>query len=250
MNRGSTAALNRSFRRSESRLGSFQIFGKRTANPAHYHEMSGNKRPVRWARRVPREMIRRLYEREAQGILDEKLVDEVAFAFYARCLSIVKATEAYRGRAACPVCDNVIEHTHRSAEVLCCSQCSWQTTWREYRSSYQGKYLVTGNPGGAFAEYPRRLEAARTAREKMLAIDWLVHQVHSWTAEREAPRGRPAAVNLIEGTETKVVAFLDELTAGPSASAEEREAYSAWRKTLWLESERGRPDGPKARSGE
>ena len=191
---------------------------------------------------MPREVIRRLYEREAQGILDEELVDEVAFAFYARCLSIIAATEAYLGRAACPVCDHVITHGHRSAEVLRCGQCSWEMTWREYRRSYQGKYLITGNLGGAFTEYPRRLEAARTARERMLAIDWLMHQVHSWTLERDAPPGRPTAVNLIEGTETKVVAFLDELAAGLSASVEQKEAYSAWRKTLWLESERGRPE--------
>ena len=197
-----------------------------------------------WARRVPRELIRRLYEREAQGILDEELVDEVAFAFYARCLSIIKATKAYNGSAECPVCQNVISHSHRSAEVLRCARCSWQTTWRDYRRSYQGKYLITGNPGGAFTEYPRRLEAARTGREKMLAIDWLVHQVHSWALDREAPRGRATAVNLIEGTETKVVALLDELAAGPSAPLEQKESYAAWRRTLWLESERGQPGRP------
>jgi hypothetical protein len=201
--------------------------------------------PTQWARRVPRERIRRLYEREAQGVLDEELVDEVAFAFYARCRSIIRATEAYRGRAACAACANVIEHSHRSAGVLRCDRCGWETTWRDYRRSYQGKYLVTGNPGGAFTEYPRRLEAARTSRERMLAIDWLVHQVHSWSLEREQPIGRPAAVNLIEGNETKVVAFLDELAAGLSASAEQKEAYSAWRKTLWLESERHRSDVPR-----
>jgi hypothetical protein len=194
----------------------------------------------RWAPRVSRDLIRRLYDLESRGILDEELVDEVAFAFYARCVSIVKATAAYRGRAVCPVCEATIVHSHRSAEVLHCEGCGWETTWRAYRQSYQGKYLITGNPDGAFAEYPRRLEAARTHRERMLAIDWLLHQVHSWTIEQEAPIGRPAAVNLIEGNETKVVAFLDELAAGLSSSREQKEAYSAWRKRLWLESERRR----------
>ncbi len=217
-----------------------QLTGSRATDLPHYVTVSGNA-TLQWARRVPRELIRRLYEREAQGILDEELVDEVAFAFYARCLSIIKATKAYNGSAECPVCENVISHSHRSAEVLRCAGCSWQTTWREYRKSYQGKYLITGNPGGAFAEYPRRVEAARTPPEKMLAIDWLVHQVHSWTLEKDSPRGRPTAVNLIEGTETKVVAFLDELAVGLSASAEQKESYAAWRRTLWLESERSRP---------
>ncbi len=75
----------------------------------------------------------------------------------------------------------------------------------------------------------------------MLAIDWLAHQVHTWAPEGDAPRGRPAAVALIEGTETKVMAFLDELAAGLATSAEEREEYSAWRKMLWLGSEHSGP---------
>jgi hypothetical protein len=193
-----------------------------------------------WAPRVPRELIRRLYEREAQGIIDEELVDEVAFAFYARCQSIIQATEAARGRAACARCDHVIDHLVRGAEVLRCEKCGWELAWRDYRVSFRGKYLITGNPGGAFAEYLRRIETAKFSRHRLLAIDWLVHQVHSWTLEREAPIGRPAAVNLIEGNETRVVAFLDQLAAGLSASQEEKEAYSRWRRTLWLGSERGR----------
>jgi hypothetical protein len=39
---------------------------------------------VRWAPRVPRATIRRLYEGDACGLVDEELVDDVAFAFYAR----------------------------------------------------------------------------------------------------------------------------------------------------------------------
>jgi hypothetical protein len=199
--------------------------------------MASDQAP-RWARRVPREIIRRLYEREAQMILDQELVDEVAFAFYARCRSIVRATEAARGQAACAACEHVIPHAVRGAEVLRCEKCGWELKWSEYRRSYQGKYLITGNPEGAFSGYPRRLEAARTTRDRMLAIDWLLHQVHSWTLDQERPIGRPTAVNLIEGSETKVVAFLDELAAGLSATTEQKEAYSAWRSTLWLESER------------
>jgi hypothetical protein len=185
-------------------------------------------------------MIRRLYEREGQGILDNELFDDVAFAFYARCRSIVKATEAARGRATCGACEEIIVHSVRGAEVLRCDACGWEMEWREYRKSFHGKHLITGNPEGAFTEYPRRIEAARTPRDRMLAVDWLLHQVHSWTLEREHPIGRPAAVNLIEGNETKVVAFLDELAAGLDASDEKKQAYSEWRKTLYLRSARDR----------
>jgi hypothetical protein len=195
---------------------------------------------LRWAPRVQRQLIRRLYEREAQGILDEDLVNEVAFAFYVRCRSVIRATAAARGQAFCPGCEGTIAHSVRGAEVLRCSSCSWEMEWREYRKTFHGKYLITGNPEGAFTEYPRRLEAARTPRERMLAIDWMVHQVHSWTLERERPIGRPTAVNLIEGNESKVVAFLDELAVGFAASDAQKADYAAWRKTLYLPSERER----------
>jgi hypothetical protein len=193
---------------------------------------------IRWAPRVSRELIRRLYETDARGIVDEELIDEVAFAFLARCESILKATEAHLGRAACPVCGRTVEHQHRSASLLRCSGCGWAATWAEYRRSYQGKYLITGNPGGAFTEYMRRVKAAATAREKMLAIDWMVHQVHSWTQEKQTPVGRPAAINLIEGTETKVMAFLDSLANERWPSEEARQTHEAWRGRLYLDSER------------
>ncbi|MBI5289694.1 MAG: hypothetical protein HY873_12045, partial [Chloroflexi bacterium] len=43
---------------------------------------------IQWARRVKPEVIRRLYTRDAKGIVDEELIDEVGYAMYARCHSI------------------------------------------------------------------------------------------------------------------------------------------------------------------
>jgi hypothetical protein len=191
----------------------------------------------RWAPRVSRELLRRLYEADATGLTDDGLIDEVAFAFYARCESIRKATSAYLGRAPCADCGTEIEHRHRSAETLVCPNCTWSTTWADYRRTYQGKYLVTGNPEGAFAEYMRRIERARSPEEKMLAIDWMVHQVHSWTPSSEQPIGRPTAVSLIEGKETKVMEFLDDLASSQRLSSGSR--YEDWRSRLYLASERG-----------
>jgi hypothetical protein len=37
-------------------------------------------RPFRWARRVEQEKIRRLYETDARGIVDDELIDEVGYA--------------------------------------------------------------------------------------------------------------------------------------------------------------------------
>jgi hypothetical protein len=187
-------------------------------------------------------MIRRLYERDAMGIVDDELIDEVAFAFYARCQSIVSASTH---RVPCPICDRdfALEAPGLPLlrDVLRCPRCGWATTGSDYRRSIKGKVLITQNrdAGGPFAQYPRRLEAARTPREEMLAVDWLIQQIHSL----KMPRGRPVAVNLIEGTEAKVMAFLDELFTGSPAA---RDGYASWRSRLYLNSERGGGGSPRA----
>lgn len=192
---------------------------------------------IRWAPRVSRELIRRLYETDARGIVDEELIDEVAFALYARCRSIVDASNH---RVPCPVCGSSFEIPPPGypllRDILRCGDCGWATTGEEYRRSIQGKMLITQNRDntGPFVQYLPKLEAARSPRERMLAVDWLIQQVHS----HGMPRGRPVAVNLIEGAEAKVMEFLDQLFVGLASSPEEREAYVAWRKGLFLNSER------------
>jgi hypothetical protein len=47
-----------------------------------------------WARHVSREKIRQLYRQDAQGIVDEELIDEVGTALYARCQSILLLSSA------------------------------------------------------------------------------------------------------------------------------------------------------------
>jgi len=53
---------------------------------------------IQWAKKVSPNKIRRLYNLDAQGIMDEELIDDVAYTFYARCESILTVTEASRGR--------------------------------------------------------------------------------------------------------------------------------------------------------
>jgi hypothetical protein len=188
---------------------------------------------------VSRDLIRRLYERDAVGIVDEELIDDVAFALYVRCKSIMCAS---RNQVPCAGCGSEFllpgGRLPLLREELRCPACGWITTGKEYRRSVQGKLLITQNRTEAspFALYPARLEAARTPREKMLAIDWLIQEIHA----RHLPRGRPVAVNLLEGDEAKVMQFLDDLFTGPSKSQAELDAYEAWRTRLFLNSERSR----------
>jgi hypothetical protein len=53
---------------------------------------------IEWASRVNPGAIRRLYETDARGIVDEEQIDDVGYALYWRCQSIIAATEAYDGR--------------------------------------------------------------------------------------------------------------------------------------------------------
>jgi hypothetical protein len=61
-----------------------------------------------WAPRVPPHTIRRLYETDARGIVDEEQVDEVGYALYARCRSILRVTAAHGHHATCPRCERTI----------------------------------------------------------------------------------------------------------------------------------------------
>jgi hypothetical protein len=190
----------------------------------------------RWAPRVSRELIRRLYRAEADGLAAEELIDEVLFALYARCQSVLDATAAVKGRAPCPSCRARIDHSVRGRHLLRCADCGWECLWSDYRKTIHRRYLITwGSAEGPFSEYLRKVAVARDPAAKMLAIDWIVTQVHSWTPELEASRGRPVAVNLLEGDETHVMAFLDEMFAGQS-----RLDYPGRRRRILLSSELNR----------
>ena len=49
---------------------------------------------IEWARRVPKSKIRRLYESDASGLLDEDLLEEVGSLLLQRCKSILNVADA------------------------------------------------------------------------------------------------------------------------------------------------------------
>ena len=66
--------------------------------------MERHDRP-RWAPRVSHRLIRELYEKNAAGIYDEDLADEVGYAFLARADSLVQTNRAHYDHVVnCPVC--------------------------------------------------------------------------------------------------------------------------------------------------
>ena len=158
---------------------------------------------VRWAPRVAPYKIRRLYETDALGLVDEEQIDDVGYALLARCESILEVTAAHRhGRIRCPRCRaDVRRHGDPTDpatrdEVIRCGACGWATTWRAYHQTYRGKRLFGANAVPAFAAFARDFTRAATPRQKMVAIDQLIHEVHRAST---GAIGRPAVVNVIEG---------------------------------------------------
>jgi hypothetical protein len=191
-----------------------------------------------WAPRVSQALIRRLYRAEARGLLDEDLVDEVGVALYARCESILRVTEAHRGRIACGACAAVIEvadgaHWRKRRAPLVCPACGWATTWSAYLASYQKQRLHSGSAEPVFAGFLRAYPHARTPRQKMLAIDRLLHEFHQ---HFQFGLTRPAAANVIEGNVRDLLHLLAELAGErPAAAAHEwrsRAEESAFRRYL------------------
>jgi hypothetical protein len=165
---------------------------------------------IRWAPRLRPEKLRRLYATDARGILDEELLDEVAYALYARCDSILAVTESIGGKTRCPRCAFMIA-PGEEGELLC-PDCSWQASRADYHKTWEHQQLNGTNARGVFQKFVRRLPLMRTPHEKMRLIDWLIHQCHV-DARRGTP-GRAVAKNLIEGSSRAIRELLEELAYG------------------------------------
>ena len=168
---------------------------------------------VQWASRVNPALVRRLYETDARGIVDEELIDTVGHALYARCQSILQATEAHAGRIICPECGALVIRASTPSDrqaILDCAGCGWRVRWVEYFKTFQGKHLNGGGALAFHAEFVEGFRRARSPQEKMLAIDRLIHAFH-W--ELVQSPGRSAARELIYAKRYQdVLTFLDTLT--------------------------------------
>ena len=169
---------------------------------------------VRWAPRLRPEKLRRLYETDARGILDEDLVDEVAYALYSRCESILTVTESIWGKTQCPGCGIIILS---SEWQLQCPGCGWQAAREEYHKSWEHQQLNGTNAIEIFREYVRRLPQAGTPQEKMRLIDTLIHAVHCDV--RRGTYGRQVARNLIEGKSQRIAELVDSLAYGDHSTS-------------------------------
>ena len=186
---------------------------------------------LQWAQRVSPAKIRQVYNLDAQGIMDEELIDDVAYAFYARCESILTVTEASMGRIKCPECGGVIlRHSVDKEQVIKCLDCSWEITWGAYFRSYHQKQLHGGGAVDVFQDFMAKLPLAKTPQEKMILIDRIIHECHK--SLKEGEYNRPAAVNLIAGTMIETIRLLEGLAYGSGNIPSSSEVYEVWRKKM------------------
>lgn len=169
---------------------------------------------IRWNPVISREKIRRLYQSEVSGIIDEELLEDVGLALLLRCESILMVSS---NRVPCPACDGIFElkpiaRRRSSDELHNCPNpdCRWSVTWGEYHKSWTKQRLFGGKAISAFRSYTSAYPAAKDAAKKMIAVDQLLHAFH-WDLKMNAPN-RLAADNLIDGNHAQVVALLEEIS--------------------------------------
>jgi hypothetical protein len=190
---------------------------------------------IAWAGRVPRHKIKRLYESEAQGLLDDELCDDVAWSIWERCRDILTVTRAHTGEATCPRCEGAVQRTSfRKDEILRCS-CGWSMGWDVYFRSYRRKQLVGGGAIPFVAEFAEALPKVKGSRAQLLLIDRLINRwhwdlTHPHRDDAKHVAARPAAINVIGGTGSEILQLFDDLAGYASddpALRANREAFEA-----------------------
>jgi hypothetical protein len=180
-----------------------------------------------WAPRLRPQLLKRLYQTDAQGFQDLELCDEVGMILYMRCRTYLLVR---RGEVECPVCRTVFKvnglGNWRDASQTHCpnERCTWFTTRATYRQSIHNHYASPGRALQAYQAFYERYPHARTYGQKMVLIDQLIHQFH--VDEKTGGAVKSIASRLFEGNKKAVVRFLDEL------SARDPDAKQAWRRTM------------------
>jgi len=161
----------------------------------------------KWTPCVSRHSIKRLYNLDAKLVYDEELVDEVGYAMYARCLQGRDETILnYSGKLLCHNCRTV--HVSPANGIITCS-CGYTYIFHEYRKSFQKARMPSGAATPFFNEFINKWERAKTYQDKMLAIDYVIHECHL-NMISNVKRGF-AGCNLIQGNKKQVSEFILEL---------------------------------------
>jgi hypothetical protein len=117
------------------------------------------------------------------------------------------------------------------AELLKCPVCAWQVRWRVYvKEAESTGNIHAGHAQQAFERYLQTYPRCQKAKEKIVAIDQLIHEFHWLILEdgKLPEAAKPAGVNLLQGSSTQVLDMLNELTYGKDAPPEMLEIRELW----------------------
>jgi hypothetical protein len=179
-----------------------------------------------WAGKVSRRDIQRLYDSDAQGMLDDDLLNQVLYTIHTRVCDMIEVREAQQfGRVKCRGCGAPIPQPflmggRNKDKTLSCAACGWETTCGAFFQSYTGKDLLPGSRADLFLEFLDRFPAARTPQAKMALLDWLIHAFHV----QSGVSGRLVAMNVVQGSREQLIALLSELACSDASTA----AKQAW----------------------
>lgn len=162
----------------------------------------------RWPAKVSRRKLEQLYISEARGLLDEDLLDDVGFSFFARCDQALKIRELMdKGQLICHNCGALLSAKSYTDPIECA--CGYSYTYREYRRSCNSASMPGGRATPIFKAFADGWQRCSDAKSKMLLIDRLVHECHVTLMSGE--KGRSVCMNLIEGTTAQLSEMLERL---------------------------------------
>ncbi len=189
---------------------------------------------LNWSKRVPLEKIKRLYASDARGLLDSELLAKIGHDLYSRCSDIFEFWRACNGEVTCRQCGHTIRRNIHVAdgkgdlaEILRC-WCGWQLTWGDYLKRSSGHQLGASDVQLLVQHFIARWPQCKADQDKLLLIDWLIHQFHV----KLIGMGNPFGINMLSGGSQEVLDFLNTLAYGDTAThqAEMRHIHEIWQR--------------------
>lgn len=164
-----------------------------------------------WCKKVSRNSLLKLYRSDAKGIIDQELLDDVGYSFFARCKQAQDTrTCLQNGQLICHQCGAVLMPTSYTGIVFC--SCGYGYTYREYRRSFHANNMPAGRATPIFDSFTMKWPGCKDSNDKMLLIDWLIHECH--VSLMSGLEGRSVCVNLIEGTKQQISDLITKLAYG------------------------------------
>ena len=165
----------------------------------------------KWAKKASRNDLLRLYQSDSKGMINEDLLDEVGFTFYVRCKQAKEVMELLeKGKILCHHCGAVLQAQSYTAPMKC--RCGYIYTYREYRRSCRAASMPAGRATPIFNDFIEKWAACKTVSQKMITIDWLIHECH--VTLMSGAKGRSVCINLIEGSLKQISELIMKLAYG------------------------------------